>query len=54
MKIQLSLLIFYKADMIIISFNITCSRHYIAKKIARLVLNTNHSLILLLQFVEAL
>jgi hypothetical protein len=34
----------YKADIIIISSNVTCSRHDIAEKLVSLALNNNHSL----------
>ena len=33
-KIQLGLLVWYKADIIIIALNVTCIRHDIAEKIA--------------------
>ena len=42
MNIQLSVLV-YKADIIIISSNITCSCHAIAEPLDLLVINNNHS-----------
>jgi hypothetical protein len=44
-KIQLNVLVWYKADLFVISLKFTCSGHNIAWKIAELVLNNNHSFI---------
>ena len=48
MKIQLSLLVWYKADLIIISLKINLFSPWYSWKIAELVLNNNHSLTLLI------
>ena len=45
MKIQLSMLVYYKADTITILLNITCSRHDIAEKNTHLALNSFFHLI---------
>ena len=44
-KIQLSVLVWYKADIIIVSLNVACSRPDIPDKIAHLALNNNYILI---------
>jgi hypothetical protein len=43
-KFKLSVSVEYKADIIIISFNVTSSCHDIADKHAQLALNNNHLL----------
>lgn len=42
-QIKLSVLDYYKVDIIIISFNVTCTRHCIASKLLILLLSNTHS-----------